>query len=217
MTWENLTEDADALRERLGFERWAVLGHSFGGNVALEYALRYPDRVSHLVLMNTGADGHWQRENATSLLTERGYDPKKVELVRRWFHGEFTSKEYWPIFLRIGSAYWSSPSWRLLLRTLVEGGWRSRSRPDAMLFASRFLVKNWSVQDRLGDIIAPTLVLAGRDDFVFPPECQRELAAAIPNARLHLVDHAGHSPHDEQTDEVLRAVAEFLGVQPPGL
>ena len=40
MTWENLTADADALRERLGFERWAVLGHSFGGNVALEYALR---------------------------------------------------------------------------------------------------------------------------------------------------------------------------------
>jgi len=47
MTWENLTADADALRERLGFERWAVLGHSFGGHVALEYALRYPDSLSH--------------------------------------------------------------------------------------------------------------------------------------------------------------------------
>ena len=42
MTWENLTADADALREKLGFEQWAVLGHSFGGHVALEYALRYP-------------------------------------------------------------------------------------------------------------------------------------------------------------------------------
>src|SRR5512141_2050699 len=37
MTWENLTADADALRQTLGFEKWAVLGHSFGGNVALEY------------------------------------------------------------------------------------------------------------------------------------------------------------------------------------
>ena len=46
MTWENLTADADALREKLGFEKWAVLGHSFGGYVALEYALRYPDRLS---------------------------------------------------------------------------------------------------------------------------------------------------------------------------
>ena len=41
MTFENLTADADALREVLGYERWAVLGHSFGGHVALEYALRY--------------------------------------------------------------------------------------------------------------------------------------------------------------------------------
>ncbi len=48
MTWENLTADADALRQHLGFGKWAVLGHSFGGHVALEYALRYPDRVSRL-------------------------------------------------------------------------------------------------------------------------------------------------------------------------
>ena len=42
MTWDNLTADAEKLREHLGFERWAVLGHSFGGHVALEYALRIP-------------------------------------------------------------------------------------------------------------------------------------------------------------------------------
>jgi proline iminopeptidase len=47
MTWDNLTADADALRRRLGFDRWAVLGHSFGGHVALEYALRYPASLSH--------------------------------------------------------------------------------------------------------------------------------------------------------------------------
>lgn len=56
MTWENLTGDAEALRKHLGLERWAVLGHSFGGHVALEYALRHPGRVSQLVLVDTGAD-----------------------------------------------------------------------------------------------------------------------------------------------------------------
>src|SRR5262245_40429585 len=54
MTWANLTADADALRAELGFGEWAVLGHSFGGHVALEYATRYPDRVSRLVLLDTG-------------------------------------------------------------------------------------------------------------------------------------------------------------------
>src|SRR5512135_3342987 len=53
MTFENLTADADALRQALGFDKWAVLGHSFGGYVALEYALRYPHSLSHLLLVDT--------------------------------------------------------------------------------------------------------------------------------------------------------------------
>ena len=59
MTWANLTADAEALRQALGFEQWAVLGHSFGGMVALEYALRYPDSLSHLLLMDTCGDARW--------------------------------------------------------------------------------------------------------------------------------------------------------------
>ena len=66
MTWENLTADADALRQELGFDKWAVLGHSFGGNVALEYALRYPHSLSHLILMNTGGDQWWVNQNCPS-------------------------------------------------------------------------------------------------------------------------------------------------------
>ena len=52
LTYESLTADADALRAHLGFERVAVLGHSFGGGIALEYALRYPARLSHLILVS---------------------------------------------------------------------------------------------------------------------------------------------------------------------
>jgi proline iminopeptidase len=73
MTWENLTADAEALRQELGFERWAVLGHSFGGMVALEYALRYPASLSHLVLLDTGGDSWWPQQNAAALLARRGY------------------------------------------------------------------------------------------------------------------------------------------------
>jgi proline iminopeptidase len=65
MTFENLTADADALRQALGFDQWAVLGHSFGGNVALEYALRYPQSLSRLVLMNNGGDQWWVNQSAT--------------------------------------------------------------------------------------------------------------------------------------------------------
>lgn len=214
MTWENLTADADALRERLGFERWAVLGHSFGGQVALEYALRYPDRLSHLVLLDTGGDSRWAQQNAPRLLAERGYSAEKVELVRRWFNGDFAPEEYFSIFRRIGSAYNRHPILGAA-RILMHGGWRSKMRPEALVFAGRHLLKGWTVMDRLEEITVPTLVMAGREDFVFPPECQRELAAGIPDARLHIIERAGHNPHDEQAAEVMRAVRDFIAVDAP--
>jgi proline iminopeptidase len=192
-----------------------VLGHSFGGHVALEYALRYPDRLSHLVLLDTGGDSRWAQEKAAELMAKRGYSPKKVELIRRWFNGEFAPREMFPIFLRISSAYQYDNSLGLLMRELRSGAWRSKMRPEAMIFAGRHLLKGWTVMDRLGQITTPTLVIAGRDDFIFPPEHQEELVAGIPNARLKLVERAGHNPHQEQPDEVMEAIRDFISPEAP--
>jgi proline iminopeptidase len=211
MTWDNLTADADALRQKLGFDKWAVLGHSFGGQVALEYALRYPDSLSRLVLLDTGGDSRWSQQNAADLLAKRGYSPEKVELVRRWFNGEFAPNEMFRILLRIGDAYYHHPSIWLLAREMIRGGWRTKMRPEALIFAGRHLLKGWTVMDRLGEITVPTLVMAGRDDFVFPPEHQLELAAGIPDARLRIIERAGHSPHLEQPTEVMEAIRDFIG------
>lgn len=210
MTWDNLTADADALRDRLGFDRWAVVGHSFGGHVALEYALRYPDRVSHLVLLDTGADAHWARENAPKVVAARGLSPEKVELVRRWFNGEFEPREYFSFFRRIGNAYMHDQSIWPLVSDLVHGGWRWKPRPEAMIYAGRSLMPGWSVVDRLHEIKAPTLIMAGREDFVFPPECQRELADGIAGSQLRIVDDAGHNPQIEQRAKVLQAIRDFI-------
>jgi proline iminopeptidase len=215
MTWENLTADAEALRQKLGFDRWAVLGHSFGGQVALEYALRYPDSLSHLVLLDTGGDGRWAQENAPKVLARRGYSPEKVELVRRWFNGEFEPEEMFRIFIRIGDVYQHHPSLWQLVQGAMSGAWRTKFRGEAMVFAGRHLAKGWTIMDRLGQITVPTLVLAGRDDFVFPPECQRELAAGIPNARLRIIERAGHNPHVEQPAEVMQAVSDFISADVP--
>lgn len=215
MTFDNLTADAEALREELGFERWAVLGHSFGGHVALEYALRYPGSLSHLVLLDTAGEARWAQQNAADLLARRGYSPRKVRLVRRWFNGEFAPHEYVAMAMRIGPAYYHRPSLREMAREEVEGGWRMKFRPQALIFAGRHLLKDWTVMDRLGEITVPTLVMAGSSDFVFPPECQRELAAGIPNARLQIIDRAGHSPHSEQTAEVMATLRQFLSEDTP--
>jgi proline iminopeptidase len=166
------------------------------------------------VLLDTGGDSHWARQNAPDLLARRGYRPETVELVRRWFSGEFAPKEYLPIFMQIGSAYNYHPMLGAA-RILMHGGWPSKMRPEALIFAGQHLMRSWTVMDRLGEITVPTLVMAGRDDFVFPPQCQRELTAGIPRARLRLIDRAGHNPHDEQTAAVMRTLRKFIMAQAP--
>ena len=211
MTWENLTADAEELRRKLGFERWAVLGHSFGGMVALEYALRYPDALSHLLLLDTGGDARWQQQNAPDVLAKRGYGPATVELVRRFFTGQIAPHEMVPALLfRFGAAYFHRPFSLRVARELVLQ-WRARARPEALVFAGRYLWKDWSVMSRLGEIRVPALVMAGRDDFLFPPEHQAELAAGIPNARLEIIERAGHNAQIERPVEVMQAVRDFVG------
>ncbi|MCO6450006.1 MAG: alpha/beta fold hydrolase [Caldilineales bacterium] len=209
MTWENLTADADALRQSLGFDQWAVLGHSFGGMVALEYALRYPQNLSHLLLVDTCGDIRWAQENAPRVLAQRGFSSETAELARRFFNGEITPDEMMPALMKFGKAYYHRLT---LLQTLgvFASGLRTKTRPEAQIYGFGHLLKGWSVMDRLGEISAPTLVMAGRYDFQFPPEHQEQLAAGIPNSWLKIVEQAGHNAPQERPAEATDAVRRFM-------
>jgi proline iminopeptidase len=165
---EGITDADEGPKDRWfvdDFDKWAVLGHSFGGNVALEYALRYPDRLSYLVLLNTGAEGRWSLENASTVLAERGYSPEIVNLARRWLNGEVPPKESFHTLMKLGKAYNPHSGVGLLMRMALEGAWRSKLRPEALIFAAHHLLSGWSVIDRLGEIEVPTLVIAGKDAY----------------------------------------------------
>ncbi len=214
MTFENLTADADALRQALGFEKWAVLGHSFGGNVALEYALRYPQSLSHLVLMNTGGDQWWVNQNAPQLLAKRGYSAATVQAARRFYNGQLTPSEFLPTFLKFSSAYNYHNSLLGIAKDLVLGH-MPKTRPEALIFGYSQLLQGWTVMDRLSEIQAPTLVIAGRFDFLFPTEHQVALAAGIKDARLEIIECAGHNPHIERPADVIAAIREFIPAATP--
>jgi pimeloyl-ACP methyl ester carboxylesterase len=215
MNFENLTADADALRQALGFGKWAVLGHSFGGYVALEYALRYPNSLSHLLLVDTGGDHRWSQEKAPEELVNRGFSPETVNLARRFFNGQIESREMLPALMKMGKAY--NPHTGLLqMPHLLVTGLQTKLRPEALIYSATHFLKDWTVMDRLGEINVPTLVIAGHDDFIYPPEHQAELVARIPNARLVLIDRAGHNPHDEQPAQTIRAVRDFMTIEHEG-
>ena len=83
-------------------------------------------------------------------------------------------------------------------------------RPEALIFGYSQLLTGWTVMNRLSEIKVPTLVMAGRYDFLFPPEHQAILADRLPNAELVLIERAGHNPQMERTAEVIRAIRDFM-------
>ena len=209
MTWENLTADAEALRQALGFDKWAVLGHSFGGMVAMEYALRYPQNLSHLILMDTGGDAHWPQHNAPEILSKRGYSAAAVRAARRFFNGQLTPKEFFPVTMKYARAYYYNSNLLALIRGVVSG-FELKARPEAAIFGYSTLIPSWTVMSRLSEIKTPTLVIAGRDDFLFPPEHQVALAGGIPNAQLEIIERAGHEAPSERPAEIIQILRSFL-------
>ena len=209
MTLENLTADADALRQALGFEQWAVLGQSFGGNVALEYALRYPQSLTRLILMDTGGDQWWVNHNAPDLLAKRGYSASAVQAARRFYSGQLTPDEYLPTILKFGKAYYDRDSLLALAKDMISGH-MPKMQPEALIFGYGQALNGWTVMDRLDEIHVPTLVLAGRHDFLFPPEHQAILADRLPNARLEIIERAGHNPQIERPAEAIEAIRRFM-------
>ena len=212
MTWENLAADAEALRQALGFDKWAVLGHSFGGMVALEY----PQSLSHLLLLDTCADSRWVQENAPQVLGERGYSTATVQTAQRFYSGQIEPDEMMPTMMKLASAYYHHLGPLQLARQILMG-LRMKARPEALIFGYSQLFRGWTVMDRLDEIKAPTLVMAGRDDFQFPPEHQEALADGIANARLKIIERAGHNAPTERPAEVIDAVRQFMEFTKPQL
>lgn len=209
MTWENLTADAEGLRQTLGYTQWAVLGHSFGGHVALEYALRHPASLTQLVLMDTAGDAFWPQVRAPEILKWRGYSRGAVRAAQRFFNGQLLPNEMLFLVMRFLRAYF----YHFGVKGVMEGALaatRLKMRPEAHVFGFGTLLPGWSVMERLHEIEVPTLVLAGREDFLFPPEHQAILADRLPNAQLEIVERAGHNPQDERARAVIDLVNRFL-------
>ncbi len=206
MTWENLTADADALRQQLGIDRWVVFGHSFGGMVAQEYALRYPDSLSGLILADTCSDISWVQEGAPQRLEKDGYSPRAVEAARRFFNGDLSPNQAFRFMMRFGKAY--SYTYKPLEQLAMM---RVKFRPEPLVFGFKHLLRGWNIMDRLGEISTPTLVMAGRHDFQFPPPHQEAMCEALPHARLEIIEEAGHNAPMERPAVAVEKIRDFLG------
>jgi len=204
-TLDNNVEDMEALRRHLGLDKITVIGTSYGGIVALSYAVRYPERVDRLIVIVTAAHGGFLKR-ARELVHERG-TPEQIRCCRWLFDGSFETVEQMREYFRV-----MGPMYALRYDPVIAEATRDRViySVEAINQAFGGFLRTYDIRDRLPGIAVPTLVLGGNEDWICAPEFSREIAGLIPGARLEIFADCGHAMRSDQPERMLCAIREFL-------
>jgi pimeloyl-ACP methyl ester carboxylesterase len=180
-------------------ERFAVAGHSMGGRVAQELTAIAPERVIGLGLFGTDYRGFGSEEERSAEEVRRlGW----LELIdRQGFH--HFAQQWAPRLVAPGR----QTQHRLISRIVQMAERLGRTALDAHCRAGLSRVDYTSLLPR---IETPTLVMTGSEDIVRPPELHRDIAKRIPNARLAIIEGAGHMMSMEDPEAVTAQMLPWL-------
>ncbi len=197
--------DVVALREALGLARCDLLGHSWGGGVAMLAAAQDADALRRLVLVDPVAPTGWWLPTLHERALARLPEPERSALAR--LDAAALAEPDPAVHAEYARAF--APAWfadlslaPLFTPPLVE------SATGAAVVA-RLRREGYDWRDRVAAIRAPTLVVRGDDD-ALPPAAHEQVVAAIPGARLAVVAGAGHMPFWERPEDFLPIVTGFL-------
>jgi proline iminopeptidase len=195
--------DLEALRAKLGVERMDLFGHSWGGFLAMAYALRYPQHVAHIVLCDSSAP-KW---NDTD------------EILKQLFPEATERREQDDALAAIGDGAASGAAVKEYLSMLFVS---SRKRDEFLASASQLHfnpavnqalnsdVAKVDMGPMLGRLKMPVLVLNGRFDANVAPSTAWKIHKAIPGSRFEVFEQSGHLPFVEEPDAFVRSVERFL-------
>lgn len=201
-----VVEDIEALRQSLGFAQMAVLGHSFGGFIALSYALAYPTAVSRLIIScsapsyDIGAEveeqlvGYGSPEVTAAFARENTMQSDEDMRAIIFDELPFYFATY-PEKTRQHAEAWARET---IYSAALSSWWGVNQMPL------------YDVRPRLGELHMPTLVIAGRHDRVCSLHQATIMQQGIPGALLALCEHSGHMPQMEESEHYVQVVRNFL-------
>lgn len=189
------TDDLLAVMEALKIERAHLVGHSFGGGVAIDFALAHPSRVASLALVNSGVTG-------ATMPADEQKDAMQVFVSAR--ESEAKAVDAW-LALGLWSASRARPEVMKALETIT-----ARNAARFRMVAPPFAPITPPAIDRLGEIRAPTLVVSGDRDTPGNRAVSDVLVKSIPGARLVVITGADHAVPIGWAKELNEALLSFL-------
>jgi 3-oxoadipate enol-lactonase len=202
--FESYVEQIDRVLDRAGVERAAICGVSYGGVIAVHYAARHPERVSHLILASSPGPG-WKPTERQARYASRPW--RSIVAFCATAVGRLDAEVRaaladWPSRIRFALGYVG----RILRAPMLPHVMGNRVQ----------LQRTVNGAEDCARIAAPTLVISGEPslDFVVPVESTREYAGLIRGAQYVMMDRTGHIGSLTQPDRFAAIVKEFLAAHP---
>lgn len=199
---EPMVEHLLQVLDALGVGRTALVGHSMGGALALDLAIRVPERVSRVALLDSVGLSTAPIIQVVRALTPRVVAPLLPPLLRRWLIAVVLHVAYGGLrgfTSRDVDEYWAPTQFR---ETVLA----------ARAMAHEF---TWAPQpaERLGSLRLPMLVVFGTRDRLVTVRSAERLVRALPGVRLELIEGAGHVVPEEAPERVNRLLLDFLAAE----
>jgi pimeloyl-ACP methyl ester carboxylesterase len=176
-------------------ERFALAGLSMGGYVAQEIMRIAPGRVERLALLDTSARADTAERREARL--------EQIRMAREGRFGEVVEGRFLPAMMNPANPF--GPELRATVRAMCDA-----VGPEAFVRQQTAIMSRPDGRADLSRIACPTLVLCGRQDQPTPADLHEEMAAAIPGAKLVVIEDCGHLSTIERPDEVNAAMREWL-------
>jgi proline iminopeptidase len=206
-TLDENVEDMEALRHHLGLGPIVSIGTSYGGMVAMAHAARYPDAVSHLVLIVTAAHGGFI-PRAQAIVRERGTAEQQAVCETLWAGGFSSAEEMRHYYAVMGPMY----SHAYDATAGAAGRARAIHSPEPLnrAFGPGGVLRTFDLRGELARIVAPTLILTGRHDWICPVEFSEEIHRLIPGSQLRIFENSSHSIRSDEPEAMVDAILGFV-------
>jgi proline iminopeptidase len=211
-TWTLQQHAADVviLARNLGLDRYAVLGHSYGAFVALQNAVDYPGQAAQSIVSSGVASVRWLADLDDKLAA---FEPVELrqQVQDSWAREEHvqTPEDFASIMHDQMPWHFGDPSDPRIADYMERAAGAVYSPRILQIFAASGYGPI-ELEDRLGEIDQPVLVLAGRHDRTCTPEAAEAMAAGITGSELRIFEESGHMTFVEEQDAYLETVRDFL-------